>query len=55
MAATGLKLRAHGSLAGKKKTPNAYGAPPYAKAHPEDWIVEDSCSAPQTYELHWLL
>ena len=37
-------------VSGKSKKPNPYGASPYAKAAPGDWIVEDACSAPQTQE-----
>ena len=37
-------------VSGKSAAPNAYGAPPYSKVSPADWIVEDACSIPQTFE-----
>jgi hypothetical protein len=37
--------------AGKHAAANPYGAPPYAKSRPDEWIVEDSCSIPQSYNM----
>ncbi len=37
-------------VSGKKATPNPYGPPPYSVADPMGWIVEDDCSAPQTFD-----
>lgn len=37
-------------ISGKNKVPNKFGPPPYSKSSAEDWIVENACSAPQTFE-----